>query len=192
MINALESSSTRPYLIRALYEWCTDNGFTPYVAVQVDDTVQVPREYVKNGEIVLNISFDATSSLKLGNDFIEFKARFAGTAREISVPVGRVIAIYARENGQGMAFPAPAPTAAPADAGGTQAGPAAAPARLPLRDASRGAEADAGKVVHLISGESATEDAAATTTTASSPPDPEDPPRPPGAGGSRPSLKRIK
>ena len=192
MINALESSSTRPYLIRALYEWCTDNGFTPYVAVQVDDTVQVPREYVKNGEIVLNISFDATSSLKLGNDFIEFKARFAGTAREISVPVGRVIAIYARENGQGMAFPAPAPTAAPADAGGAQAGPAAAPARLPLRDASRGAEADAGKVVHLISGESATEDAAATTTTASTPPDPEDPPRPPGAGGSRPSLKRIK
>ena len=77
------------------------------VAVQVDDTVQVPREYVKNGEIVLNISFDATSSLKLGNEFIEFKARFAGTAREIMVPVNRVIAIYARENGQGMAFPVP-------------------------------------------------------------------------------------
>ena len=108
-MNALESTSTRPYLIRALYEWCTDNGFTPYVAVLVDDSVQVPREYVKNGEIVLNISFDATSSLKLGNDFIEFKARFAGTAREIMVPVGRVIAIYARENGQGMAFPVPAP-----------------------------------------------------------------------------------
>ncbi|VTU24190.1 hypothetical protein H4CHR_01342 [Variovorax sp. PBS-H4] len=191
MINALESSSTRPYLIRALYEWCTDNGFTPYVAVQVDDTVQVPREYVKNGEIVLNISFDATSSLKLGNDFIEFKARFAGTAREISVPVGRVIAIYARENGQGMAFPAPAPSStAPVDAG-LAGGPAAPAARAPLRDASRGAEADASKVVHLISGESAAEDAAATTT-ASTPPDPEDPPRPPGAGGSRPSLKRIK
>src|SRR5215217_2503506 len=109
MINALESSSTRPYLIRALYEWCTDNGFTPYVAVQVDDSVQVPREYVKNGEIVLNISFDATSSLKLGNEFIEFKARFAGTAREIIVPVSRVLAIYARENGQGMAFPVPGP-----------------------------------------------------------------------------------
>ena len=192
MINALESSSTRPYLIRALYEWCTDNGFTPYVAVQVDDTVQVPREYVKNGEIVLNISFDATSSLKLGNDFIEFKARFAGTAREISVPVGRVIAIYARENGQGMAFPAPTPaSAAPSDTGGTQAGPIGPAARASLRDASRGAEADAGKVVHLISGEGATEDAAATAT-ASTPPDPEDPPRPPGAGGSRPSLKRIK
>ena len=109
-MNALESTSTRPYLIRALYDWCTDNGLTPYVAVQVDETVQVPREYVKNGEIVLNISFDATSSLKLGNEFIEFKARFAGTAREIMVPVNRVIAIYARENGQGMAFPVPVPT----------------------------------------------------------------------------------
>jgi stringent starvation protein B len=114
-MNALESTSTRPYLIRALYEWCTDNGFTPYVAVLVDDSVQVPREYVKNGEIVLNISYDATSSLKLGNDFIEFKARFAGTAREIMVPVNRVIAIYARENGQGMAFPVPVGRAAATD-----------------------------------------------------------------------------
>ena len=111
-MNALDTGSTRPYLIRALYEWCTDNGLTPYVAVQVDETVQVPREYVKNNEIVLNISFDATSSLKLGNDFIEFKARFAGSAREIIVPISRVIAIYARENGQGMAFPSPAPSGA--------------------------------------------------------------------------------
>ena len=100
-----ELPSTRPYLIRALYEWCTDNGFTPYVAVKVDQTVQVPREYVQGGEIVLNISYDATSSLKLGNEFIEFKARFGGQARDIMVPVGRVMAIYARENGQGMAFP---------------------------------------------------------------------------------------
>src|ERR1700747_2764591 len=106
-MNALESTSTRPYLIRALYDWCTDNGLTPYVAVLVDDTVQVPREYVKNGEIVLNISFDATSSLKLGNEFIEFKARFAGTAREIMVPINRVIAIYVGENGQGMGSPVP-------------------------------------------------------------------------------------
>src|SRR6476660_4093064 len=104
-MNALESTSTRPYLIRALYDWCTANGLTPYVAVQVDDSAQVPREYVTNGEMVLNISFDATSSLKLGNEFIEFKARFAGTAREIILPVNRVIAICARENGQGMAFP---------------------------------------------------------------------------------------
>ena len=104
-MNALDSTSTRPYLVRALYEWCTDNGLTPYVAVSVDDTVMVPREYVKNNEIVLNISFDATSSLKLGNEFIEFKARFAGSSRDILVPMSRVIAIYARENGQGMAFP---------------------------------------------------------------------------------------
>jgi stringent starvation protein B len=108
MIDAQGSTSTRPYLIRALYEWCTDNGFTPYIAVQVNDAVKVPREYVKDGEIVLNISFDATSSLKLGNEFIEFNARFAGTAREILVPIDRVIAIYARENGQGMAFPSSA------------------------------------------------------------------------------------
>ena len=110
MKSALESTSTRPYLIRALYEWCADNGLTPYVAVMVDDTVQVPREHVKNGEIVLNISMDATSALKLGNEFIEFKARFGGVARDIHVPVNRVLAIYARENGQGMAFPVAAPS----------------------------------------------------------------------------------
>jgi stringent starvation protein B len=105
MIDASESSSTRPYLIRALYEWCTDNGFTPFIAVLVDDAVRVPNEYVKDGEIVLNISFDATSALQLGNEFIEFKGRFGGVAREILVPVDHVLAIYARENGQGMAFP---------------------------------------------------------------------------------------
>ena len=106
-MNAQESTSTRPYLIRALYEWCTDNGFTPYVAVRVDDSVQVPREYVKDDEIVLNISFDATSALQLGNDYIEFKARFGGKLREILVPVGRVIAIYARENGKAWRFRRP-------------------------------------------------------------------------------------
>jgi stringent starvation protein B len=113
MLESPDATSTRPYLIRALYEWCTDNGFTPYIAVAVNKQVQVPREYVKDGEIVLNISFDATTALKLGNEFIEFKARFAGTAREIMVPVNQVMAIYARENGQGMAFP---PVTAPVDA----------------------------------------------------------------------------
>ena len=105
MIDASESSSTRPYLIRAMYEWCTDNGFTPFIAVLVDEFVRVPSEYVKDGEIVLNISFDATSSLQLGNDVIEFKGRFGGVARDIFVPVDHVVSIYARENGQGMAFP---------------------------------------------------------------------------------------
>ncbi|MBU1358282.1 MAG: ClpXP protease specificity-enhancing factor [Gammaproteobacteria bacterium] len=184
MINALESSSTRPYLIRALYEWCTDNGFTPYVAVQVDETVQVPREYVKNGEIVLNISFDATSSLKLGNDFIEFKARFAGSAREISVPVGRVIAIYARENGQGMAFPVPSSSSSSAAETLPSEGGSAA-----LRDASKGHEGDAGKIVHLVTGDDVAESGKDSVALD----DPEDePPRPSGAGSSRPSLKRVK
>ena len=114
MMIAPEINSTRPYLIRALHEWCGDNGFTPYVAVSVDDGVQVPREFVKNGEIVLNVSFDATSNLRLGNDFIEFKARFGGVPRDIVVPIGRVLAIYARENGQGMAFPGPVPSTASA------------------------------------------------------------------------------
>uniref|UniRef100_UPI0035B093DF ClpXP protease specificity-enhancing factor n=1 Tax=Hylemonella sp. TaxID=2066020 RepID=UPI0035B093DF len=117
------TSSTRPYLIRALYEWCTDNGLTPYVAVRVDDTVRVPREYVKDGEIVLNISMDATSALKLGNDYIEFKARFAGVARDIMIPLGRVMAIYARENGQGMAFPLEDADTAASAAPGPLAGP---------------------------------------------------------------------
>jgi stringent starvation protein B len=167
-MNALESTSTRPYLIRALYDWCTDNGLTPYVAVQVDDSVQVPREYVKNGEIVLNISFDATSSLKLGNEFIEFKARFAGSAREIMVPVNRVIAIYARENGQGMAFPVPAP-AAPESV---------KPSPLTSVPAAGSAPDPEGKVVQLV-------------TPDSPPAAPDDePPKPPS--GPRPALKRIK
>ena len=104
-------SSTRPYLIRALHEWCADNGLSPYIAVQVDASVQVPMEFVKNGEIVLDVSMDATSGLRLGNEYIEFKARFAGVAREIIIPVTHVIAIYARETGPGWAFPAPAPVA---------------------------------------------------------------------------------
>lgn len=100
-----EPTSTKPYMLRAIYEWCTDNGYTPYVAVFVNGQVVVPREYVKNGEIVLNISFDATQSLKIANDAITFKARFSGIARDIYVPIDNVVAVYARENGQGMAFP---------------------------------------------------------------------------------------
>lgn len=96
--------STKPYLLRAIYEWCTDNGYTPYLAVMVDARTHVPKEFVKNGEIVLNISFTATSGLKMENDYIHFSARFGGIARDILIPVENVVAIYARENGQGMAF----------------------------------------------------------------------------------------
>jgi stringent starvation protein B len=170
-----ETPSTRPYLIRALHEWCADNGFSPYIAVQVDASVRVPMEFVKNGEIVLNVSMEATSSLKLGNDFIEFKARFGGVAREIIVPVSHVIAIYARENGQGMAFPAPPVAAvtgapgigaeAPEPAGGADDG-ADAPARGPLR--------------------SVPSDGAPTAS------DLPDPPTGPGRPGGKPQLKRVK
>lgn len=96
--------STKPYLIRAIHEWCCDNGFTPYLAVAVDAGTRVPLEFVRDGQIVLNVSSDATNRLRLGNDFIDFQARFGGVARDISVPVGNVAAIYARENGAGMAF----------------------------------------------------------------------------------------
>jgi stringent starvation protein B len=117
---ATAGTSTRPYLIRALHDWCTDNGFTPYIAVFVDESVRVPKEYVKNSEIVLNVGFEATSALKLGNETIEFKARFGGSSREIAVPVDHVIAIYARENGQGMAFPMPSGATATIPAGGPE------------------------------------------------------------------------
>jgi len=106
--------STKPYLIRAIYEWCTDAGFTPYVAVAVDESVRVPAEFVKNGEIVLNISALATSRLLIDNEAISFQARFAGVPREVYVPMGRVIAVYARENGQGMAFEVPRAMSEPA------------------------------------------------------------------------------
>ncbi|MBK6862676.1 MAG: ClpXP protease specificity-enhancing factor [Ideonella sp.] len=156
-------TSTRPYLIRALHEWCTENGFTPYIAVQVDAGVRVPAEYVKNGEIVLNVGFEATSALKLGNEFIEFKARFGGSSRDISVPVTHVIAIYARENGQGMAFPAPT------------ADSALEPGPQPRQAGTGGA--------HLALAEgTAKPDAAAEP--------PEPPPEPPAPG--RPALKRVK
>jgi stringent starvation protein B len=107
MLSLPDHRSTRPYLIRAMFEWCVDHGFTPYLVVMVDKSVLVPQEFVKNGEIVLNISPEATGNLTLGNEWIEFKARFGGVARDILVPVERVIAIYSKENGQGMAFPKP-------------------------------------------------------------------------------------
>ncbi|PSB91596.1 ClpXP protease specificity-enhancing factor [Candidatus Pandoraea novymonadis] len=97
-------TSTKPYLLRALYEWCVDNGYTPHLSVHVDASTKVPRNFVKNGEIVLNISFDATSGLQMGNDWIEFSARFGGIAQKVEVQVANVLAMYARENGQGIAF----------------------------------------------------------------------------------------
>ncbi len=160
--------STKPYMLRAIYEWCTDSGFTPYLAVKVDAATTVPMEYVKKGEIVLNISFGATSGLKMENDAIHFHARFGGVSREIYVPVQNVLAIYANENGQGMAFEvtstaaettAPAPSEAPAS-------PAPALASVPT---------------------SASQEAAPAPQQ-SGPDDDTDPPK----KGPRPTLTRIK
>ncbi|ODU61228.1 MAG: ClpXP protease specificity-enhancing factor [Comamonadaceae bacterium SCN 68-20] len=163
-----DTTSTRPYLIRALYEWCTDNGLTPYVVVRVDASVQVPREYVKDGEIVLNVSYDATSALQLGNDYIEFKARFGGQPREIIVPVDHVVAIYARENGQGMAFPPP------------EGAPEGVPALPPqVVEPSTPAPAEE-RVVQLAVADMVDGD------------DEEPRPMPPAGGGGRPALKRVK
>ncbi len=126
--------STKPYMLRAIYEWCTDSGYTPYLAVKVDASTTVPMEYVKKGEIVLNISFGATSGLKMDNDSIRFHARFGGVSREIYVPVNNVMAIYANENGQGMAFEPqlntePAPP--PAQSSETASAPAPALSSVP-------------------------------------------------------------
>ncbi len=166
-----QGTSTRPYLIRALHDWCTDNGFTPYLAVHVTAGVQVPMEYVKNNEIVLNVGFEATTALSLGNDFVSFKARFGGVSRDISVPVDHVVAIYARENGQGMAFPMPSESPQVPEAGQ----PAVEPARSGLRLAPTVADEAQAQTAELADA------------------DGDDPPpdAPPAAPG-RPSLKRVK
>ncbi|WUR12947.1 ClpXP protease specificity-enhancing factor [[Empedobacter] haloabium] len=119
--------STKPYMLRAIYEWCTDSGYTPYLAVKVDSSTTVPMEYVKKGEIVLNISYGATSGLKMDNDSIRFHARFGGVSREIFIPVNNVMAIYANENGQGMAFEPLLGASAPAPSAPTAAEEPAAP-----------------------------------------------------------------
>ena len=200
-----DSLSTRPYLVRAIYEWCSDNHFTPYVAVQVDETVQVPREHVRNGEIVLNIAFDATGNLQLGNEYISFKARFGGVSREIMVPINRVLAIYALENGQGMAFPVLPATAS--------AGPSLVPsgARHAVQSASDSAPRSAAvpaaspsagaKVLQLVpnpakaAGKAVANEGSVTEQPAASSPgsgpddDPDSPPPPPP---QRPTLTRVK
>ena len=103
--------STKPYFIRAIYEWCSDCGYTPYLSVRVDERTRVPMEYVKNGEIVLNVSLNATRNLTVNNELIQFSARFNGVSREVSIPVDRVQGIFARENGQGAFFTVESPAA---------------------------------------------------------------------------------
>ena len=120
--------TTKPYLIRAIHEWCLEQGYTPYLNVAVDASTRVPHEFVKDGQIVLNLSPEATHQLVLGNEVITFSARFSGVAQSLFVPLGAVAAIYARENGQGMAFDVePSEVAEPGPAG-TDDRPPPAPA----------------------------------------------------------------
>ncbi len=101
-----ELTSTKPYIVRALHEWCADNGLTPHLLVAVDAQTRVPIAYVKEGEIVLNLSYSATKNLLLGNEAITFSARFGGVSNNLYVPISAVRGLFARENGQGMFFPA--------------------------------------------------------------------------------------
>ena len=175
-MNEPTTTSTRPYLIRAIHEWCTDNGLTPYLAVKVDRSVQVPREYVNEGEIVLNVSYDATGSLQLGNEFIEFKARFGGKPRDIMVPVERVQAIYARESGQGMSFPVldDLLSELPDEVGSLAYAEDGA-------ETASAEESTPAQVMQLV------------TSNPKAPQAGDDEPRPPTAGGAgRPALKRVK
>jgi stringent starvation protein B len=179
----MAETSTKPYLIRAIYEWCNDNGFTPYLAVAVDERTQVPGEYVKAGEIVLNVSPMATNRLSLGNDLIAFQARFAGVARELSIPIENVSAIYARENGHGMAFDVPKPAAIAEPPSAT---PAPSPAPRPLSLAPAVApvlDAGAPPVPPARSGDPG----------AAGPPAGDEPPPDGGTPrGGRPRLTRVK
>ena len=117
----MSEAAAKPYLIRALYEWCGDAGYTPYLAVKVDESTKVPTAYVKNGEIVLNLSSSAAHKLTMDNHWILFNARFGGASHEIAVPIQAVAGIFAKETGYGLAFKAGQPGDAPA-------GPPAVPA----------------------------------------------------------------
>jgi stringent starvation protein B len=127
----MSEQSAKPYLIRAICEWCADNGLTPYIAVKVNARTRVPPAFVKNGEIVLNISRGATRKLTIDNEWVQFTARFSGASQEVAVPIAAVAGVFAKESGYGFAFtvptdpvasldaataPQPSPPASPADA----------------------------------------------------------------------------
>ncbi|MGF6780619.1 ClpXP protease specificity-enhancing factor [Paraburkholderia sp. GAS334] len=180
----MQEISTKPYLLRALYEWCTDNGYTPHIAVRVDNQTRVPRQFVRDNEIVLNISFEATSQLQMGNELVEFNARFSGKSHRIEVPVANVLAIYARENGQGMAFPVDSPGGEAADSSEED-------------DASTGVDTRGVGTPTAIGGNApaAVEADSRASTTAQKPEDAGDAPKPDddgSKGGGRGHLKVVK
>ena len=179
-----EVSSTKPYLVRAIYEWCSDNGFTPYLAVAVNEQTRVPMAHVRNGEIVLNVSALATHRLQMTNTEVSFTARFSGVAEDIWVPIDQIVAIYAKETGHGMAFDVPKPMGEPEateDAsplnvvGKPKTGKSSGPTRLKT----------AGRVgLGPVSAPPSTGDETGDK--------PEPPPTGSGPGSGRPSLRRVK
>jgi stringent starvation protein B len=189
MTDSSEPSSTKPYFIRAIHEWCSDNGFTPYLAVSVDARTIVPREHVKAGEIVLNVSHGATGRLQMGNDLITFQARFGGVARDLSVPVENVSAIYARENGHGMAFDVSKPPAVIEDK--PDQGTVRAPVQLSL---TKDGLSSPGEAATSPSGPAAAPPSLASVPSApsSARDDDEAPPDPVPPKGGRPKLTRVK
>jgi stringent starvation protein B len=183
----MAETSTKPYLIRAIYEWCNDNGFTPYLAVAVDERTEVPREHVKAGEIVLNVSPTATNRLQLGNELVTFQARFGGRARDLSIPIENVTAIYARENGHGMAFDVPKAMAVSEASSDEPAAPA--PSDTSTSAASTGPRAHPARAA-LTRVPDPGEPTAAPAAPAPTPPD--EPPPEGGAPRGRPRLTRVK
>ncbi|CAD6557691.1 ClpXP protease specificity-enhancing factor [Paraburkholderia metrosideri] len=173
----MQEISTKPYLLRALYEWCTDNGYTPHIAVRVDNQTRVPRQFVRDNEIVLNISFEATSQLQMGNEWIEFSARFSGKSHKIEVPIANILAIYARENGQGMAFPVESAGGEAQDSG-ADAVPADEADQAPAPAAPRAVETSPSADLAAAKAESATDN-----------PQPDDDGT---KGGGRARLKIVK
>lgn len=126
--------STKPYLIRAIYDWCADSGLTPYLAVRVDENTRVPTGYIKDGEIVLNMSADAVRNLHMGNEQITCGGRFGGVPHELVVPVSAVIGIFAKETGQGLVFQGQDSTPTPPTSnGGGETPPDTPPAKSHLR-----------------------------------------------------------
>jgi len=170
-----DPTSQKPYLLRALYEWCVDNGFTPYIAVTVDAETRVPMEYVRNGEIVLNIGPLAANKLRIGNNFIDFAARFGGVTKDIVVPVVAVAAIYARENGHGMTFEV------------TPGSRSHRPQLDTVISRTKGSETRDGPAVSPL------REVSANNTADRKPGDDEPDPKPAGSGpGGRPNLRRVK
>jgi stringent starvation protein B len=179
-----EVSSTKPYLVRAIYEWCSDNGFTPYLAVAVNEQTRVPMAHVRNGEIVLNVSALATHRLQMTNTEVSFTARFSGVAEDIWVPIDQIVAIYAKETGHGMAFDVPKPMGEPEAAedvsplnmvGRPKTGKSSGPTRLKTPGRVGLGPVSAPPVAGAETGDK-----------------PEPPPTGSGPAPGRPSLRRVK